>query len=153
MSKLNEKQKAFADYYIESLNAEQSAVKAGYSPKYARGNAHKLVANSGIKDYINERLKAKENDRIASQDEVLEYLTNVIRGNIKEYGYDSEGNEYAKEVAIRDKTKAAELLGKRYKLFVDKVEQETTGETTVNNKIDLSSFSYEQLKELIKNEP
>ena len=152
MSKLSEKQKAFADYYIESLNAYEAAIKAGYKENYAKAQSYKLLDNVGIKNYISERLKAKETDRIASQNEVLEYLTNVIRGNIKEYGYDSEGNEYAKEVAIRDKTKAAELLGKRYKLFVDKVEQETTGETTINNKIDLSNFSYEQLKELIKDE-
>ena len=49
--------KAFADYYIELDNAEKAAIKAGYSPKYARGNAHKLVANSCIKKYIDEIIK------------------------------------------------------------------------------------------------
>lgn len=112
--KLTPKQKAFADYYIELGNAEQAAIKAGYSKKYARGNAHKLVANSCIKQYTEERLKQIEDERIADGKEVLQYLTKVMRGE--------EKDQFGLDASLQDRTKAAELLGKRYRLFVDKVE-------------------------------
>ena len=54
MTKLTEKQKRFADYYIETGNATQAAVKAGYSKKYANTNANKLLQNTTIKNYIDE---------------------------------------------------------------------------------------------------
>lgn len=112
--KLTPKQKAFVDYYIELGNAEQAAIKAGYSKKYARGNAHKLVANSGISAYIEERLSKIEDERIAKGEEVLQYLTKVMRGE--------EKDQFGLDASLQDRTKAAELLGKRYRLFVDKVE-------------------------------
>lgn len=77
--KLNERQKRFADEYIISGNAEQSALKAGYSEKYARGHAHKLVANVGIKKYIDERQEELKKTTIATQSEVLEGLTAIFR--------------------------------------------------------------------------
>lgn len=61
---LNARQKKFAEYYAQSGNAEQAAVKAGYSEKYARGNAHKLVANSGIAEYIRELTEKAKDERI-----------------------------------------------------------------------------------------
>lgn len=134
MSELNEREKAFADYYIESLNAEQSAIRAGYSKRYARGNAHKLVARSGIKKYIDERLKEISDKRIAKAEEVLEYLTRVIRDEedeevvvtVNSGDYQSEVQKVKKEISAKDKIKAAELLGKRYRLFTDKIESEVT---------------------------
>ena len=118
MSTLNDRQRAFADYYIESLNAEQSAIRAGYSEKYARGNAHKLVANSCIKNYIEERMKEIESDRIAKAEEVLAFLsTESIEGMIKPV-------ILKKQLSAKDRIKAAELLGKRYALFTQKVDLE-----------------------------
>ncbi len=113
-SKLTPKRKKFADYYIETANLYQSAMKAGYSKNYAKSQAHKLLENVGIKKYIEERMEKLDKERIASADEVLEYLTKVMRGNIKD--------QFGLEISIQDKTKAAELLGKRYRLFTDKVE-------------------------------
>lgn len=116
MDKLTPKQMAFVDYYIELGVAEQAAIKAGYSAKYARGNAHKLVANSCIKSYIDERLKQIEDKRIAKPTEVLQYLTKVMRGE--------EKDQFELDAALQDRTRAAELLGKRYRLFTDKIEVE-----------------------------
>ena len=56
--KLNGRQQLFVLEYLIDRNAEQAAIRAGYSPRYARGNAHKLVANSGIAEEI-QRLGAK----------------------------------------------------------------------------------------------
>ncbi|EOU1912012.1 terminase small subunit [Clostridium perfringens] len=126
--KLTPKQKAFADYYIELGNAEQAAIKAGYSKKYARGNAHKLVANSCIKQYTEERLKEIEDERIADGKEVLQYLTKVMRGE--------EKDQFGLDASLQDRTKAAELLGKRYRLFVDKVEKDSNVNVNSTTKLD-----------------
>ena len=53
---MKDRQRRFADEYLIDLNAEAAAVRAGYSPRYARGNAYKLVARSGIKEYIEKRM-------------------------------------------------------------------------------------------------
>lgn len=77
---MKDRQRRFADEYLIDLNAEAAAVRAGYSPRYARGNAYKLVARSGIKEYIEKRMAEKESELIADQNEVLRYLTAVMRG-------------------------------------------------------------------------
>jgi putative terminase small subunit-phage-associated len=140
MEKLTLKQQRFADEYIISGNAEEAAVIAGYSKKYARGNAYKLVAKSGVKSYIEERLKELDNKAIAKQEEVLQYLTSVMRGELEEevlYGI-GDGVQSTRhiEVGAKDRLKAAELLGKRYRLFTDKVELDADVDMELNVKVD-----------------
>ena len=73
--------------------------------------------------YIKERLDKKEDERIATANEVLRYLTAVLRGEEKDqFGFDA---------SLKDRNKAAELLGKRYMLFTDKVEQTNKGDINV----------------------
>lgn len=125
--KLTEKQKRFADYYIETGNATQSYIDAGYKAttrRVAEANARKLLANYSVREYIEQRLKEKDKERIASQDEVLEFLTRVMRGQeIEEVvGFTENGPVKEKKTpSTRDRVKAAELLGKRYMLFSDNV--------------------------------
>lgn len=138
--KLTIKQKRFADEYIISGNAEEAAITAGYSEKYARGNAYKLVAKSGVKSYIEERLKELDDKAIAKQEEVLKYLTSVMRGELEEevlYGV-GDGVQSTRhiEVGAKDRLKAAELLGKRYRLFTDKVELDADVDMELNVKVD-----------------
>jgi phage terminase small subunit len=118
---LTEKQKAFADEYIISLNAKESAIKAGYSEDAARQQGSRMLTNVNIQNYIEKRLKEKDSARIASQDEVLEYLTEVMRGSEEEIDvfFDKQGQqrETRQPPKIRERTKAAELLGKRYAIF------------------------------------
>ena len=126
MSKLNEKQKAFADYYIESLNAYESAKRAGYSEAYAKSQSYKLLENVGIKNYIEERMESKDNYRIASQDEILQILTDIARGiteeEVVQFSQLGEELRTTRKPTIKDRMKASELLGKRYRMWVDKVE-------------------------------
>ena len=130
MTKLTEKQKRFADYYIETGNATQAAVKAGYSKKYANTNANKLLQNTTIKNYIDEKLTEMSNKRIASANEVMELLTSAARGELEEEvvvvesigDYCSEAKIIKKQIGAKDRIKAAELLGKRYRLWTDKLE-------------------------------
>ena len=115
MTKLTLKQKKFADEYIISGNIEKSALNAGYSENYARKQSHKLLANVGIKFYIDERLKELEKDKIATQDEVLQYLTSIMRGEQTEQVMIGVGNGIQSmtyiEVGAKDRIKAAEFLG------------------------------------------
>ncbi|MDW4049107.1 terminase small subunit [Staphylococcus saprophyticus] len=127
---MNERQKRFADEYIRTANAYQSAIRAGYSEKYAKNNSHKLLENRGIKAYTEARFKELDKQTIAQQDEVLQYLTAVMRGEQQdEENIVVSKGDYAQEVEKHDKradtaqrTKAAELLGKRYAIFTDKQE-------------------------------
>lgn len=127
---MKDRQRRFADEYLIDLNAEAAAVRAGYSPRYARGNAYKLVAKSGIKEYIEKRMAEKESELIADQNEVLRYLTAVMRGESTSEEIIVEGigdgrskaRKLEKTPSEKDRLKAAELIGKRYGLFTDKIE-------------------------------
>ena len=120
------KQQRFADEYIITGNATQSAIKAGYSSKYANTNANKLLQNTTIKNYIDVRLAKLESEKIATQEEVLQYLTSVMRGEKTEplLVLDGEGTQKVIQAVpnVQSRTRAAELLGKRYGLFVDRQE-------------------------------
>lgn len=110
--KLTEMQKRFIDYYIETANATKACEMAGYKGK----NLNRLGSQnlSKLDKFIKIKLQEKENNRIASQDEVLEYLTKVMRGELKD--------QFGLDASLQDRTKCAELLGKRYGTFVDKKE-------------------------------
>ena len=135
LSKLTLKQKRFADEYIITGNATESAVKAGYSKNTARSIGQENLTKPDIKNYIAERLKILDDEKIADQKEVLQYLSAVMRGEHKEKTLISIG-DFCQEivdidVGAKDRLKAAELLGRRYKLFTDKVEVDANIETVV----------------------
>ena len=109
---LTEKQKRFIDYYIETANATESAKRAGYSEKTAKNIGAENLTKLNI--FIQEKLKQKEDSRIASQDEVLQYLTKVMRGE--------EKDQFGLDASLQDRTKCAELLGKRYGTFKEKLD-------------------------------
>ena len=124
--KLTEKQKRFADEYIISGNATQAAIKAGYAKKAAYQTGAENLRKPQIKNYIDERLEELKSERTADAQEVLEYLTSVMRGNETEEVLIGVGegmqSTVQKEVGAKDRLKAAELLGKRFALFTDKTE-------------------------------
>ncbi len=117
--KLTEKQKRFIDYYIETGNATKACEMARYKGK----NLNRLGSEnlSKLGKFIKTKLDEKEKQRIASQDEVLQYLTKVMRGE--------EKDQFGLDASLQDRTKCAELLGKRYGTFIDK--KEVSGEYAV----------------------
>ncbi|HEM3611855.1 TPA: terminase small subunit [Streptococcus suis] len=141
MSKLTIKQQRFADEYIICGNATEAAIKAGYSGKYANTNASKLLQNTTIKAYIDERLEELKSEKVADQQEVLEYLTSVMRGQTQEQTLCSIGELGQQvidiDVGAKDRIKAAELLGKRHRLWTDKVEAEVNGTVVFANEADI----------------
>lgn len=127
MGKMTPKQKRFCDEYLIDLNATQAAIRAGYSKKTANVIGMENLTKPYLKEYIENRMAEKESELIAGQDEVLQYLTAVMRGEDKEEKLTTNvlGEiETIETVVQSNRLKAAELLGKRYALFTDKVEQE-----------------------------
>ncbi|MEG1497585.1 MAG: terminase small subunit [Clostridiales bacterium] len=140
---LTAKQKRFCDEYLIDLNATQAAIRAGYSPKTAQEQGSRLLLNVMVRGYIEKRMAEKESQLIASQDEVLQYLTSVLRGETKEevVTVEGDGNGIStariidKHVGERERLKAAELLGKSYMLFTDNLN--TTGNVNIKFVEDL----------------
>lgn len=113
---MNEKHKKFADYYIETLDVAGSYKKVygDMTTEVASAAGCRLLKKVKVKEYIEKLLKSKEEKRIASQDEVLEFLTKTMRGEVED--------QLGLETPVKERVRSAELLGKRYKMFTDKIE-------------------------------
>jgi phage terminase small subunit len=144
--KLSVKQKRFCDEYLVDLNATQAAIRAGYSEKTAYSQGQRLLKHVEAKEYIDQRMAEKQAELIADQDEVLKYLTSVMRREYcenvvvtvseKKSFYEPDLNGTMRKVTeekeeaqiveiparLTDANKAAELLGRRYGLFKDSVD-------------------------------
>ena len=137
--KMTAKQRRFCEEYLIDLNATQAAIRAGYSKKNAQNIASENLAKPIIRKYIDAKMAKKDSELIAKQDEVLRYLTSVLRGEsggteiVVEGTGDgcSEARTMQKEPSEKDRLKAAELLGKRYGLFTDKVDINADAELTI----------------------
>lgn len=116
--KLTPKQKAFADYYIENPNASEAARRAGYSPKTAFRSGQENMQKPAIIAYIEKTMAEKDAQRIAKQDEILSYLTSVMRGEQQEQVLRGIGEGAQTiddiDVSAKDRIKAAEMLLKRF---------------------------------------
>ena len=131
--KLTLKQQRFADEYIISGNATEAAIKAGYSKKTAYSIGLENLKKPEIKKLIDEKLKELSDKKIADQQEVLAYLTSVLRGETQSeivvIEGQGEGVSRAKPMQKapdeKERLKAAELLGKRMGLFKERVELST----------------------------
>ncbi|WP_268623877.1 terminase small subunit [Paenibacillus alvei] len=135
--KLRPRQKAFADYYIELGNATEAAKRAGYSKRTARVIGAENLTKPYIRSYIDERMASKESERIASQDEVLELLTRILRGEEYEefpIGIGAGMQEMTvRPPNIKERLEAAEKLGRRHGIWKDTVDVTHKLPTFVNN--------------------
>lgn len=130
MAGMTPRQQRFCDEYLIDLNATQAAIRAGYSEKTARVQASENLTKPYIKQYIAERMAEKEEALIAKQDEILRYLTSVLRGESQSevVVVEGQGDGWSEAKLLqkapdeKEKLKAAELLGKRYGLYTDKVQ-------------------------------
>ncbi|EOO30771.1 hypothetical protein IIU_05088 [Bacillus cereus VD133] len=151
--RLTPKQQAFCDYYIEKGNATEAAKKAGYSEKTAKVIGTENLSKPYLQEYIQKRLEEISSERIADAEEVLMYLTKVIRREELENvvvtvkssrsWYDDKGKKNTEEVEepqivqipsrLSDSNKAAELLGKRHMMWTEKKEVSITVPTFVDD--------------------
>ena len=131
--KLKPKEFTFAEEWLKTMNATQSAIKAGYSERTAYSAGNRLLKKVEVKQYIDERLAEMQESSIADTDEVMQFLSSTMRGDIPD--------QFGLDPALNDRLKAAELLGKRYKLFTDK--QEISGADGEPIKVVFSNMNKE----------
>lgn len=131
--KLKPKELKFAEEWLKTTNATQSAIKAGYSARTAYSAGNRLLKKVDVKQYIDERLAEMQENSIADTNEVMQFLSSTMRGDISD--------QFGLDPALNDRLKAAELLGKRYKLFTDK--QEISGADGEPIKVVFSNMNKE----------
>lgn len=142
---MTEKQKRFADEYLKDLNATQAAIRAGYSKKTAYSIGFEILKKPEIKSYIERQLDKVHEETIADAKEVMGYLTSVMRGQSEAdvVVVEGTGDGYSEAKLIKkppdekERLKAAELLGKRYGLFTERMQVE--GNTAVTILDDIPS--------------
>lgn len=135
-------QRIFCNEYLIDMNGTR-AYKMAYprvkKDETANVNASRLLRNAKVKSYIDEKMKEKEDKLIATQDEVLKYLTSVLRGESESEVIVVEGDGYggsnarrmSKKPDEKERLKAGELLGKRYGLFVEKKDVDANVKTEI----------------------
>jgi len=119
--KPTKQQMVFADKYIELGSIERAALAAGYKASYAKAGAYKLLDIVGVKQYIDDRMEKIQKPTIAKAEEVLEFLTSVMRGEVQD--------QFGLDAPLSERRAAAVDIGKRYALFTDK--KEVTGAVPV----------------------
>ena len=136
---LTEKERIFADEYIKTTNATQSAIKAGYSEKTASSKGSQLLRKVKVRQYINEVMDKRSKNTIATADEVLQYLSRVMNGE--------EKDAFGLDVSVADRTKAAELLGKRHMLFTDKVKLDAEIEIDISDRMKQARVKSDEVQQ------
>ena len=142
--KMTLKQQRFADEYIRLGDATKAARNAGYSDKTARFVGAENLTKPNIKAYIDKRLAELQSKAVADQQEVMEYLTSVMRGDLKDEelmvvplgDFESEVQRHERRSDTSQRTKAAELLGKRYRMWIDKLETTTEERIQIVDDLD-----------------
>lgn len=131
---MTERQRRFCDEYIISGNATQAAIAAGYSSRTAKQTGQRLLTFVDLKTYIDKQLERLHNEKTADGQEVLEYLTSVMRGESASHVLAMCGDGCQEVISKppdeKERLKAAELLGKRFGLFKENL--------TVDGDLDLS---------------
>ena len=140
---MTEKQKLFCDEYLIDLNgtrAYRTVDKTIKNDNVAGVRANKLLKQKDIAEYINKRLEEIHNENTANIQEVMEYLTSVMRGTSKANVLALAGDGYQEVIAKppdeKERLKAAELLGKRFGMFKDNVDITSNGKTVIVDDID-----------------
>ena len=136
---LTEKERIFADEYIKTTNATQSAIKAGYAENSASVTGSKMLRKPKVRQYIDAVMNERSKNTIATADEVLEYLTRVMCGE--------EKDAFGLDVSVADRTKAAELLGKRYMLFTDKVKLDAEIEIDISDRMKQARVKSDEVQQ------
>lgn len=140
---MTEKQRLFADEYLKDLNGTR-AYKTIYTTikndNVAAVRANTLLKQRDISDYISKRLEEIHNENTADIQEVMEYLTSVLRGESASAVLMMSGNGMQKVTEKppdeKERLKAAELLGKRFGMFKDNVDITSNGKTVIVDDID-----------------
>lgn len=110
---MNKKQLLFCKHYIETEDVKIATQKAGYKET----TGYRLLKNEEIKSYIKNNKNSKNDNKVAKSDEIIQCLTTIMRG-------EENDNVSLKGISVRERLKAAELLGKVYSIFSKKQEDD-----------------------------
>jgi phage terminase small subunit len=151
---LTEKQKRFADEWLIDMNGTAAAIRAGYSPKSAEVTASKLLRNSKVRAYIDQRMAEHSRRTGVTQERIIRELariafldpTQLVNMENAELLDDASADDRAaiasvkvktiptqdgegveREIRFADKIKALELLGKRFGMWIDKQQVDVQG--------------------------
>lgn len=142
---LTRRQKKFIEHYLQTGNIAESVRKAGYSAKNASAIGNVILRNKNVNAELTTRMKQLEEKGMAKTEEIIMYLTSVMRGehedeqlmNIGIGDGKTQAEKHSLRVASKERLKAAELLGKIRGLFVTKQEVELSGKIPVVIKDDI----------------
>lgn len=109
---MTDKQKRFCDEYLQDFNATQAAIRAGYSKRTAQEQSSRLLSNVMVQEYIREQQDKMHRDKIASAEEIQEFLSRVMRGELEEIVVSSSGKAVEVPAGLKDRLKAADMLSK-----------------------------------------
>ena len=155
---MTEKQKRFCDEYLIDCNATRAAIRAGYSERTAYSIGVENLRKPELKAYIDARLEEIHSAKTADAQEVMEYLTSVMRGESESevVVVEGQGDGFSKARRMnkkpdeKERLKAAVLLGKRFGMFSDRMAAGDTKE--ISDFIDLAVPDKETVKELFDDE-
>lgn len=127
---MNNRQQLFCEEYLKDLNATKAAIRAGYSEKTAYSQGQRLLKNVEIKNRLQEIREKIQDENIATIKDIEEFLSLSLNGEMEEEVIsvvaEIEGSSKVvktkKQISLRDRIKAAALLGKRYGLWTEKQE-------------------------------
>lgn len=122
--RLTPKQKAFADEYLKCGNATEAAKRAGYSKQSARQMGAENLSKPSISEYIQERQKQIDNERIASITEIQQFYSSVLRGEVKD--------QFGLEASLDTRMAAGRELMKRFEK-AETNKNDSHGITIINN--------------------
>ena len=133
---LSVRQEAFCHYYAEEPNGQQAAIRAGYVEKYARITASKLLTQTNVQEKIKSLRDENFKRNQATANEVMNYLTKVMRGEIKD--------QFGLEAPLSERTKAAQELAKRTIDIDNKLAGKSANDNTIKIEIDWTRPETEQ---------
>lgn len=122
---MNKRQERFVLEWLRDMNATKAAIRAGYSERTAYSIGQRLLKNVEIQTAIKEFHEQRQRESVATVLDLEEFLSETMRGEHKEEVVTSVGegkgvfhNEIVrKQVSMKDRIRAAELLGKRFGMF------------------------------------
>lgn len=108
-SKLNDRQNLFVVHYLQTLNATQAAIKAGYSKRSAGADGFRMLKNAKIRKAIQKHLdEVLGNEKLTLKYRIVKGYTQIAFG---------------KKSANADRIKALDALAKYVELWSDSVPQ------------------------------
>ena len=83
-----------------------------------------MLRNAKVQKYIDEHSTAMEehNSKIATAEELQEFVTSVIRGDLREIVVSASGKKVEAPAGVKDRLKAVDMMARMKGMYRDKVD-------------------------------